>query len=113
MDAREKRLAANEALFREVNERVQELARRFSAGRDESVFDYVCECAHDDCTERVSLSIGDYERLRTNATRFAVVDGHEVPSVERVVERHRRYIVVEKTGEARDYVERLDPRSAA
>jgi hypothetical protein len=39
--------------------------------------------------------------VRENPTHFAVVtsDEHVIPDVERVVERHARYWVVEKVGE--------------
>ena len=40
-----------------------------------------------------------------------VLDGHEFPDVEEVVERSPGYLVVEKIGDSRAYVEHLDPRS--
>ena len=52
MDERERRLAQNEALFREVNERVNDLATDHGAA---SVHEYLCECANADCTFRVRL----------------------------------------------------------
>jgi hypothetical protein len=38
------------------------------------------------------------------------MSGHDDAAVERVVERHSDYIVVEKIGEARDRLERDHPR---
>ena len=47
-------------------------------------------------------------RLRAEPTRFAVKPGHELPDVERVVERHESYFVVEKAeGEAARLAEDL------
>ncbi len=112
MGAREERLGANEALFREVNERVAELAERFSAGdtRD-SRFDFNCECGKSDCTEQIALTVTEYEGLRAEATHFAVVPGHELPEIERVVERHPSYLVVEKEDpEAEQVARETDPR---
>jgi hypothetical protein len=43
--------------------------------------------------------------------RFAVTPGHLRPEVERVVEKHRLYWVVEKFGEAAEVAEETDPRS--
>jgi hypothetical protein len=36
--------------------------------------------------------------------------GHEIPDVERVVERHDEFVVVEKFGESPKAAIRLDPR---
>jgi hypothetical protein len=59
----------------------------------------------------VQLSLKDYERLRSEPTHFGVIPGHELPDVERVVERHDHYFVVEKEGEAlRQQAEVSDPR---
>jgi hypothetical protein len=50
VDERERRMTQNEALFREVNERVQEKAEAFGSG---GTFEYLCECANADCTFQV------------------------------------------------------------
>jgi hypothetical protein len=108
--AREERLGANEALFREVNERVAEVAEQFVAGVTR--VDFNCECGNRGCAEQIAMTLGDYEALRTVATHFVVVPGHEVPDIERVVERHPRYLVVEKQDPAAEEVAReTDPRA--
>jgi hypothetical protein len=106
MTSREERLAANEDLFRHVNERIVELTDTWSGE-----LDLVCECASMDCTQRVLLALGEYEQLRQNAHRFAVLPGHEVLDVEDVVEHNDRYLVVEKHVETHQQVEESDPRS--
>ena len=113
MGAREERLGANEALFREVNERVAEVAERFIAGdTPDSRFDFNCECGDRDCAEQIALTVAEYEAVRAEATRFAVVPGHEVPDIERVVERHSNYLVVEKEDpDAEDVARETDPRT--
>ena len=111
--AREERLAGNEALFREVNERVAEVAEDFvePASTAES-FKFTCECGSATCTEEIAMTLVEYEALRAVPTHFAVVDGHEMPEVERVVERHPSYLVVEKQEEDAERVAReTDPRS--
>jgi hypothetical protein len=40
--------------------------------------------------------------------RFAVVGGHETPDVEPVVERHERYVVIEKHEDVRGIAEQTD-----
>lgn len=112
VEEREKRLARNETLFREVNERVAEIATDFleSETRDEAV-QFVCECGGSECAEPISLTLVEYEAIRADRTRFAVVPGHELPEIESVVERHPAYLVVEKREEEAEEVEREpDPR---
>jgi hypothetical protein len=108
MTTRAERQGRNEALFREVNERIAELNQTFQVeGRSE----FLCECSREACKEPVSISIDEYETVRRAATRFFVLPGHEDTSVERVVERSERYVVVEKIGEAAEEADDLDPRS--
>ena len=99
------RVAMNEATFRKVNEGME-------AGQDPSgLLTFVCECGRLGCTELIQLTRAEYENLRTNPRRFAILDGHEILEAEEIVERHDRYLVVEKTGDPEaEIVEQTDPR---
>jgi hypothetical protein len=108
VDPREKRLAENESLFREVNERVETIAARH--GDDEHVYEFYCECANTDCTLHVSIMLRDYESVRADPRRFLVAPEHALPEFETVVDRNDGWWVIEKEGEAGEYAERLDPR---
>ena len=110
---RDARLGKNQSLFREINERVESLHGKYSLNAP--VEDWVCECGHDECVERIAMSRDDYEQLRQNPRRFAVApsDEHVIPEIEVVVERRQRYWVVEKLGQSGEIAERLDPRSRA
>lgn len=108
MTTRAERQGRNESLFREVNERIAELNQTFQI---EGHSEFLCECSREECKEPVSISIDEYETVRRAPTRFFVIPGHEDESVERVIERSDRYVVVEKFGEAADEAEDLDPRS--
>jgi hypothetical protein len=108
VDERETRLAQNEALFREVNERVNDLTADHGAA---SVHEYLCECANADCTFRVRLEPSDYEAVRSDPRQFLVLPLHYTPEIATLVSEHEWYWVVRKSGEAGDYVEHLDPRS--
>ncbi len=108
MDERERRLAQNEALFREVNERVEAVAHRLGP---DVPYEFVCECANADCTFRDQLSLRTYEAIRSDSKQFVVLPLHYTPEVEDVVEENDTYWIVRKSGEAGEYVERLDPRS--
>jgi hypothetical protein len=109
MDERERRLGMNEAVFREVNERVEEVHQ--TLGSDTGLLDIICECGALTCTERISVPIAEYERVRSNATHFLLQVGHEDPTVERMIESHGTYIVVEKEGmDVEQIAEATDPR---
>jgi hypothetical protein len=108
-DERAARLAANEARFRDINERVERDLQPIIEGPDE-LLPFVCECARRECSETIRLTIAEYERVRADATRFAVAAGHEITDVEDVVERHDRYLVILKHPETWEIVERTDPR---
>jgi hypothetical protein len=105
MTNRKDRIARNEALFREVNERVQEITP------SEGGIDFICECGYEECIERVSLTSDEYERVRSDPVEFFVKPGHEIPDVEEVVEAHDRFLLVRKHVAERDIARQTDPRS--
>ena len=105
---RQERLARNEAMFREANERAKEWEERH--GPDSEVELYFCECGKPDCLEKVSLRKADYERVRSDPRRFVIFPGHELPDVETVIERNEGWAIVEKAPELAPTVEALDPR---
>ena len=87
------RIARNESLFREVNERIVESAQRLAVGDAE----FVCECADPGCVSRVPATLEEYERVRSDGASFLLIPGHEDPRVEAVVDREDEHSVVEKT----------------
>jgi hypothetical protein len=100
------RVAMNEATFRKVNEGME-------AGQDASdlLLTFVCECGRLGCTKLIQLTRAEYEGIRKNPRRFAILDGHEILEAEEIVERHDRYLVVEKAGDPEaEIVEHTDPR---
>jgi hypothetical protein len=102
------RAARNEALFRRVNERVEDINKAFESILGEA--DFFCECSDIDCMEKIRMSLADYEALRQDSTHFAVKPGHEEAEAERVVEQRTGYVIVEKFGRAGEGGEQLDPR---
>jgi hypothetical protein len=106
MDAQgRQRVAMNEATFRKVNEGME-------AGQESSgMMAFLCECGRLGCNKLIELTRAEYEAVRANPRRFALIDGHEVPEVEDVIERYERYTVVEKRGRPEaEVVEHTDPR---
>jgi hypothetical protein len=113
MGSREERLAGNEALFRAVNERVAEVVEAFIEVEETAdPVRFNCECGSGTCTEQIEMTLVEYEALRASPIRFAVLPGHELPEIERVVERNPAYLVVEKQDEDAEQVAReTDPRT--
>jgi len=56
------------------------------------------------------LTRPEYEAVRSEPTRFAVLPGHVFSRAERVVEEHDGYLTVEKNEDVRGIVEETDPR---
>jgi hypothetical protein len=106
------RRARNEALFREVNERIEEITTDLSedGGHVERI-KFVCECGRDRCTELLEATRDEYEAVRSNPRRFLVLPGHEHTDTARVVERNSGFCVVEKLEEAGEVAVEQDPRS--
>jgi hypothetical protein len=113
-EIRKERQAKNEVPFRSLNERVRAVTDSLDFDgvvEDRDLEDYICECAYETCTERVSLTRGEYEQLRASPIRFAVVPGHVVADIETVIETNERFTVVEKDPGERALAESNDPRS--
>ena len=110
MDMREERIGRNEALFRDINERLDEVNQ--ALGTITQTMEIVCECATLDCLEHLRLGLDEYEQLRSDPTTFAVKQGHEVPDVEEVIARSTEYLVVRKhAGRPAELAREEDPRS--
>ena|ERR1051326_943198 len=104
MDARHERSAKNEALLREVNERIEEVGKRLQVLPPGEVLEFRCECGRTECDSSVSMPADAYRRMRSDNDRFVLVPGHEDLEIERVVEREDRYVIVDKRPEAEPYV---------
>ncbi len=101
----EERLAHNQTLFREVNERIQDL------GNPAGATEFLCECSDQVCIAPIELTFGEYERVRSDSTWFLVKPGHQIAEIERVVSEDERFLVVEKVM-AQDDLEATDPRAS-
>ena len=102
------RIGFNEAAFRKVNEAVRSGRGLADAGQ---MLQLVCECGQLGCNLLIELTVAEYERVRANPRCFAIVDGHELPLTETVLERNERYTVVEKFEAGARVAEETDPRS--
>jgi hypothetical protein len=108
-ESRAEKAARNQGLFREVNERLREMAEAFSELTGAASF--TCECADITCVEQMSLSLDEYEAVRAHANHFVVLPGHVYADVERVVSENGGFVIVEKLGEAAAIAVSHDPRA--
>ena len=90
MSDRSERFGKNEALFREVNERIREVTTY------EGEVEFLCECGDATCAQTIGMGLGEYEDVRAHGKRFVVLTGHEAHDVEQVVFQTERYLVVQK-----------------
>jgi hypothetical protein len=113
VEAQDDRRAENEALFRDINERVRGFRDQAGEtfGAQDELVEFLCECARQDCLEKLRLTAAEYESVRAVPTDFVVVPGHEVAEIERVVSENPRFSIVRKTGRAAGIARRRDPRS--
>jgi hypothetical protein len=95
MAASAERLARNQALFREVNDRINELVKAPTVG----VYEFICECTNPSCTESLAVAVREYEAVRSHPRHFLVARDHELPEVERVVQDNGRFLTVETTAQ--------------
>jgi hypothetical protein len=88
------RMRENEEVFRVANERLhRQIADAVAADR---LVPFLCECADERCMERVEMTLADYESVRAHPDTFAVVPGHAVEQVEKIVEDRGSFHVVQK-----------------
>lgn len=107
---RRARVGANEAVFRKVNERIEELNESFETFTE--TFKVVCECGDAECLDQIPITATAYNDVRADAALFIVVPGHADAQVEAVVDNTHDYEVVRKReGPQKRIAEATDPRS--
>jgi hypothetical protein len=106
------RIAANENLLRERNERAK-ASNAAHVWVDPPLPDWTCECGDESCSDPIRLSLAEYEAVRAEPTQFVIVPSpeHVTAGVEHVVRREERYWIVEKVGVGAAMSEEFDPRS--
>jgi hypothetical protein len=101
------RAARNEEIFRDVNDKIEEGAEQHDVA---TPLPFHCECGSAACFETIEIPPPEYERIVEDRYRFVLIPGHEDAEIERVVERHEAFVVVEKIGEARAQIDRDHPQ---
>jgi hypothetical protein len=101
------KIAHNDAVFREANERIAAGVARLDVG---DPLPFLCECADPSCTTIVRVGRAEYEEVRSQPRWFVTAPGHEETAAEfgRPVRRGDGYVVIEKTGRAGEVAEELE-----
>jgi hypothetical protein len=107
VEERLERQARNEDMMRSVNDRIAALDKSATEWADpDQQFEFQCECGKTSgCEGRVLMTLAEYERVRRQRDRFAVVPGHETDEIESIVEQDERYVIVDKRDEVEHLVE--------
>ena len=104
------RLVRHPLVFREVNDRINEVAARMSVASGYvggfTQFDFLCECSLSNCVQTVELRLDEYNAIRSSPKHFVMHAGHE--DTENVIVKNDRFVVVEKTHDV-DEVNASDP----
>lgn len=106
-DEVQRRVAANEARLREVNEAIER--GRWTADDAERV-GFRCECARLGCDQVIELTIAEYEHVRAHPRRFVLIQGHQVQGEDTLVDSGSGWVVVDKRDLAGALAEATDPR---
>ncbi len=119
-----KRILENEAVFRKFNEEItsslkdlKNLAKHEKdqklAPSEDVVLDFFCECADEQCRQRISLKPKVYESYHKDRKDFIVLPGHQVAEVENVIKTAKKYVVVKKHKNPPESPRGLQPTSIA
>jgi hypothetical protein len=99
-DSQAERIARNNMIFREANEKIREKSIELEDPVDRIPF--LCECPREDCSTIVRLTPAEYESVRRDRTHFFTSPGHEEAErpLGEVVSRRDQYVVIQKDVES-------------
>jgi hypothetical protein len=95
--SRAARKERNQALFREVNERIAGVAADWELHAGQSpgpTYPFICECGKVGCREQVTVSLATYISVTAQGDGFLVAPGHERRAEEDVVWQTDHFAVV-------------------
>ena len=88
-----RRIAENEARFRDANEKIEAAVKRLEPSA--VTIPFVCECGRPDCLQTLRLTVAEYELARQNPRYFACAPGHQLtgPGLGRLVEERGNFVI--------------------
>lgn len=90
-----------------MNEAIEQKALELGGADD---YEFICECSSPACSERIPITVSEYEHVRSQGTWFFVAPGHQNVEIELVVETKPTFLIVEKDAGAGVVAELSDPR---
>jgi hypothetical protein len=90
------RNARAQVVYRDLNDRIREMDEEF---RNRGRIEVMCECGRG-CAQRLEVPVDDYDRARRDSTYFLVTAPHFAGEVDRVIEDHGSWLLVEAFGVA-------------
>jgi hypothetical protein len=94
MATRDQRLARNQRMSRDANERLQDVAGRMVA--DGKIVPFLCECADGACMGRIEVTLDDYFLAHLGPDRYLLLSGHLRTEGEKLVADHGHYEILTK-----------------
>ncbi len=103
----ERRLADNEVVFRQYNERVtngleeikniaKEDGQEGLISQNDAPLLFYCECSDENCRKRVKIKPSRYHEIHKRRDHFVIVCGHEIKKIEHVIGKETDFCVIEK-----------------
>jgi hypothetical protein len=103
----QRRMVENEAVFREMNKRainyIDELGEIADNDKnkeylryDDSPLHFYCECADENCHERIAMKPSDFTEIHKKNDVFIVLPDHEVNMIEEIITKHKTYYIIKK-----------------
>jgi hypothetical protein len=104
-EAGERKRAQNEAAFRDANEDIKAIID--GHGADLPTAPFVCECGDLACRRLINVPVRTYREVRKSPRRFFYDLVHDGQTDEETstIEKHDRFLVVEKSGVAGEIAE--------
>ncbi len=109
MTESQKQVGRNEDAARTANEAISVEGERSHIQGHEALA-VLCECGDRTCHEPLTMTVDEYEEIRSAPDHFAVLAGHEILEAEQVISRRDTYLIVQKYGDAGKVATEGDPR---
>jgi hypothetical protein len=98
------RIAEQQALMRTVNQNIRVVDRSWGPAQPITI---LCECGNA-CATHVTVGLSEYERVRLDPTHFLIATEHLIEEVDRPLEQHDSWLLVEARGIAAEIARRRE-----
>jgi hypothetical protein len=95
MLTRQERLAQNQKMVSDANERLEDAVEQNGFDGVRPV-PFLCECADIDCRGTIEITTGDYDAAHIDRDHYVILPGHPTIDGEEIVEDNLTYLVADK-----------------